>query len=297
LHSATLDLSAFVLFSSIAGTLGTPGQANYAAASTALDALACQRAIAGLPATSIAWGYWKQRSGLTSHLNHVDRNRLRRQGISPLSTDDALALLDQALATPLPTVVAAALDPGDIRRDNGAISPMLASPASASRRHTTNASIPNPATVLTPTVLTPTVLTTLNPAQQRRYLRDLVRTHLATVLALTDPGEIEPSTPFKDLGIDSLTTVELRNRIARATGFHLTEAALFDHSSLDALTQHLHTLLPPATGDTPNDRPGTPGIAPPSQDTSDYESISDEELFAHLDSRLDSNSASGRVDI
>jgi acyl transferase domain-containing protein/NADPH:quinone reductase-like Zn-dependent oxidoreductase/aryl carrier-like protein len=275
-HSAALDLSAFVLFSSIAGTLGTPGQANYAAANTALDALACQRGIAGLPATSVAWGYWKQPSGLTGHLNHADQNRLRRYGISPLSTDDALALLDQALTTPLPAVVAAALDLRDISRDHGAIPPVLTSLASASPRQTASATIPGPATVPA----------TLNPAQQRRHLRDLIRTHLATVLALADPGDIEPSTPFRDLGIDSLTIVELRNRIARATGLRLTEAALFDHPTLDALTQHLHALLLPATGNAPDDHPGTPGITSLSQDNGDYESISDEELFTHLDAKL-----------
>jgi acyl transferase domain-containing protein/NADPH:quinone reductase-like Zn-dependent oxidoreductase/acyl carrier protein len=275
-HSTALDLSAFVLFSSIAGTLGTPGQANYAAANAALDALACQRGIAGLPATSIAWGYWKQPSGLTSHLKHADQDRLRRYGISPLSTDDALALLDQALITPLPTVVAAALDPSDISRDHGAIPPILTSLASASPRHSVKAAIPNPATVLT----------TLNPAQQRRDLRDLIRTHLAAVLTLSDAGDIEPSTPFRDLGFDSLTIVELRNRINTATGFHLTEATFFDHPTLDELTRHLHTLLPPAAGDTSDDHLG---ITPLPPDNTDYESISDEQLFTRLDARLGIN--------
>jgi acyl transferase domain-containing protein/NADPH:quinone reductase-like Zn-dependent oxidoreductase/acyl carrier protein len=275
-HSAQLDLSAFILFSSVAGTLGTPGQAGYAAANAALDALACQRGIAGLPATSIAWGYWKQPSGLTNHLNDADQNRLRRHGISPLTTDDALGLLDQALTTPLPNVVAAALDLGAISRAHGAIPAILTSLESAPARRTTAAAIPNPATVIS----------TLSPAQQRRHLRDLIRVHLAAVLGLTDPGEIEPATPFTDLGIDSLTIVELRNRIATATGFRISEGTLFDHPTLDALTQYLCTLQPSVSGDTSDDHSHTPGIPLISQDDDSYESISDDELFTRLDAQL-----------
>ncbi|NEY36848.1 SDR family NAD(P)-dependent oxidoreductase, partial [Streptomyces sp. PRKS01-65] len=106
LHELTahLDLSAFVLFSSAAGILGSPGQGNYAAANAALDALAHQRHVAGLPALSLAWGLWEEASGMTGHLDTGDRQRITRSGLHPLTTPDALALLDAALTTGRPAL-------------------------------------------------------------------------------------------------------------------------------------------------------------------------------------------------
>ncbi|MGW1143207.1 beta-ketoacyl reductase, partial [Streptomyces zhihengii] len=100
LHLLTrgLDLSAFVLFSSVTGIIGTPGQANYAAANAFLDGLAAHRHASGLPATSLAWGYWEVATGMTGHLSGADVSRMARTGLEPLPTDEALDLLDEALA-------------------------------------------------------------------------------------------------------------------------------------------------------------------------------------------------------
>ncbi|MGC3004952.1 beta-ketoacyl reductase, partial [Streptomyces sp. G35A] len=108
LHDATahLDPAAFVLFSSAAGTFGAPGQANYAAANAFLDGLAAHRHALGLPAISVAWGLWDGDSGMTSRLSATDRGRLARGGLRPLATDDALALLDDALTGTDPAVIA-----------------------------------------------------------------------------------------------------------------------------------------------------------------------------------------------
>ena len=113
LHELTqdLDLSAFVMFSSMAGIVGTPGQANYAAANSFLDGLAAYRRARGLPGSSVAWGLWEQASGMTQHLSDRDKARMSRIGLAPISTEQALRLFDTAMLTDRPVLVATRLDP------------------------------------------------------------------------------------------------------------------------------------------------------------------------------------------
>src|SRR5205807_4532121 len=112
LHELThdLNLDAFVLFSSVAGTIGGPGQANYAAANAFLDALATHRQANGLPATSLAWGYWQQASAMTKNLDDRDLARISRGGIAPMSIEHALDLFDTAITIDHATVVAVRFD-------------------------------------------------------------------------------------------------------------------------------------------------------------------------------------------
>ena len=95
LHELTRDmnLDAFVLFSSLVGVMGAPGQANYSAANTFLDGLAAHRRAQGLPAVSVAWGTWERATGLTEHLRELDVARMRRSGIAPISNEEGLELL------------------------------------------------------------------------------------------------------------------------------------------------------------------------------------------------------------
>ena len=129
LHHLTenLDLSAFILFSSIAATLGSPGQANYAAANAFLDALATHRHSHGLPGTALAWGLWAQDSGMTSQLSQADKARLNRTGVLPLTSQQGLALLDATRTTEHATVVPARLDMASLRAQasSGTLSPLL----------------------------------------------------------------------------------------------------------------------------------------------------------------------------
>ena len=117
LHELTrdADLAEFVLFSSVAGTLGSAGQANYAAANTYLDSLAVHRRAHGLPATSLAWGLWDQASGMTGHLDRADLSRVSRAHVTALSTNEALPLFDAALRSSRPLVVPARLDTTTLR--------------------------------------------------------------------------------------------------------------------------------------------------------------------------------------
>ena len=234
-----LDLAMFVLFSSMAGTLGSPGQANYAAANTAMDAIAIQRQLAGLPAQSLAWGFWQSASGMTAHLAGVDRERLGRSGMRPMPDELGLALFDAALCDGGATLATAALN---LRVNGGEVSPLLRGLAAPARRVAIgalstgkDASLANKLAGL--------------PAQERiALLTTLVRAHAATVLGHADAEAIGRDRPFKELGIDSLTAVELRNRLSSETGVRLATTVVFQYPSPVELAGYLATLFEPGSG-------------------------------------------------
>jgi len=220
-----------VLFSGAAGLLGNPGQANYAAANAFTDALAQHRRALGLPATSLAWGLWDQASGLTGHLTPADRERLARGGLHPLGTGQALALLDAALADPEPLLVPARITV----RDAAAAHPLLTAlaPRTAARAETSGAGDFSER------------LARLSEIQRHDHALTVVRTHVAAVLGHADPEAVSPQAPFKDLGFDSLTALELRNQLTRGTGVRLPATVIFDHPTPDALTRFLLARLLP----------------------------------------------------
>ncbi|ONI87638.1 polyketide synthase [Saccharothrix sp. ALI-22-I] len=239
--TADLDLSAFVLYSSVAGLLGTAGQANYAAANTWLDGLAVHRRALGLPGTSLAWGLWAQASGLSGHLADVDLRRLARSGLEPLATAEAMALFDAALALPEPVVAVTRLDPAALRA-LGDEQPVLL-------RGLVRVRAPAAGTEATGTE--PALrLAGLDRGGRQRVLTDLVRSEVAAVLGHTAAGAVDTERAFQELGFDSLTAVELRNRLAAATGLRLPTTLVFDHPSPAALAVHLHDLL--AVADEPD---------------------------------------------
>jgi NAD(P)-dependent dehydrogenase (short-subunit alcohol dehydrogenase family) len=209
LHELTAgaELSHFVLFSSAAGILGSPGQGGYAAANAFLDALAQRRHAEGLPATSIAWGLWQRPTGMTSHLGEADLARMGRMGLAPLSDEQGLALLDRALGAAEPLLLAG-LAGVPARRESA--------PASIAER-----------------------LAALAPAEREAELLALVRAEAAGVLGHASPEEVAPDSAFKDLGLDSLAAVELRNRLRAATGLRLEATLAFDHPIVAELADFL----------------------------------------------------------
>ncbi|MEU5693431.1 SDR family NAD(P)-dependent oxidoreductase [Actinosynnema sp. NPDC020468] len=233
LHELTGDLTAFVLFSSVAGVLGTPGQADYAAANAALDALAERRRRAGLPAVSLAWGWWQDASGLTGHLGDTDRTRLARGGLRPMSTREALALFDAGVRAPHAVVVPAAF--------TGANPLARKVTRRSARENTTLAGR----------------LTGLSAAAQEVVLLDVVRTSAAAVLGHGADDRVGARKSFKDLGFDSLTALELRNRLAAATGLRLPATLVFDHPSPEALAAHLRDRVHGQDGPAPTALTGT----------------------------------------
>ncbi|RDG38101.1 type I polyketide synthase, partial [Streptomyces corynorhini] len=229
LHQATAAAhhpAVFLLFSSVAGTFGALGQANYAAANAFLDGLAALRHSLGLPAASVAWGLWNDDSGMTAGLSRADRGRMARGGMRPLATEDALALLDDALATTDPAVIALATGSGRA----GVRSMLRPAPATARRR----------AAAAAAEVSVPSLLAGRTPEEGRALLLGLVRDLGATVLGHASADEVEPDRLFTEQGFDSLTVVELRNHLATATGLKLTPTLLFDHATPEALAAHLH---------------------------------------------------------
>ncbi|BBC67173.1 hypothetical protein MMRN_40690 [Mycobacterium marinum] len=234
LHQLTahIDLDAFVMFSAAAAVLGAPGLANYAAANAFLDALAHHRHHHGLPATSLAWGYW-QTPGIAAHLDTVNQARFTRNLI-PITTEHGLALFDAALVSRQPHLVPAPLNTRTLARHaRQGVLPAILSALTNMRRHATIGS----AETLTAQLATQT------PEQQLATLTRLVTTATAAVLAHPDPATLEPDLPFKDLGIDSLTALELRNTLTRDTGASLPATLVFDHPTPSAIAQYLNIQL------------------------------------------------------
>jgi len=246
LHELTqdLDLSAFVVFSSMAGIVGTPGQGNYAAANSFLDGLMAYRRDHGLPGLSMAWGFWEQASAMTQHLGDRDRARMSRFGLAPLSSEEAVELFDSAMVADRGVVVAARLDTRAITDINTDLPPLFS--RLASRR--TGRVIADTTTVST-TGLTKR-LHGLSAEQRHRELVDLVCRNAATVMGRSGAADIDAHRAFQDLGFDSLTAVELRNRLKPATGLTLSATLVFDYPTPTALAEHLNARL--TTANQPN---------------------------------------------
>ncbi|SBT94598.1 Acyl transferase domain-containing protein [Streptomyces sp. DI166] len=242
LHTLTrdLDLTAFVLFSSTASVLGGPGQANYAAANAFLDALAHHRRAQGLPATSVAWGLWAETSGMTGRLDRTDLDRITRSGLAPLATPDALGLLDTAGASDDALLVAVEIAMTTLRRNarTGMVPPVLSGIVPTPPRRT-SARTTGDAPTLTQQ------LAGRSPKERLAHLQELVRGHVTEVLAHGSTTTLDTDRDFADLGFDSLTAVELRNRLSAVTGLRLPTGLVFDYPSPSALAAHLDSLLAP----------------------------------------------------
>ncbi len=231
LHELTAgaDLEAFVLFSSIAASFGSPGQANYAAANSFLDALAFRRRAEGLPATAIAWGLWQRESGMTAGLGQADLARVRRSGIAQISDEHGLRLFDAAVRAAPAQTLALALNRAHLRARAAAgdLAPLFSGLVDSGGRR--RAGLGSLATKLA-----------AQPESERQgAVLEAVRAEVAAVLGHGSAGAIDPELAFKDLGFDSLAAVELRNRLAATTGLSLQPTIVFDYPSPAALAGHL----------------------------------------------------------
>ncbi|MFE5792308.1 SDR family NAD(P)-dependent oxidoreductase [Streptomyces sp. NPDC056503] len=252
LHELTrdLDLSAFVLFSSAAGVFGNPGQANYAAANASLDAIAQYRRSLGLPAVSLAWGMWEESSDMTAHLGEGEHGRHERAGATALTSPEGLALFDAALADGTAALVPARLDLAAVNASSGPVPPLLRGLVRASvRRAAAAATAGDRAGSVSPAER----LAGLAKRARDRELLDIVRENTAIVFGHATSDMVEAGRTFKAIGIDSLTALELRNRVAAATGLRLSPTVVFDYPTPAALAAHLQEQF--GTGDGNEDEP------------------------------------------
>jgi acyl transferase domain-containing protein/thioesterase domain-containing protein/acyl carrier protein len=230
LHELTreMEVPQFLLFSSVASLLGGPAQANYAAANAFLDALAAHRRANGLPATSLAWGGWLQETSLLDALADVDRKRLERSGFVPFSAEQGVEMFDAAragedsLLAPVGLDLAALRDQAAIGVLPAPLRDLVGPPGGDGGEGDLRER-----------------LRSMPPAERQAAVLDLVLTEAATVLGFGSGAEIGAELLLPELGLDSLGTVELRNRVAAATGVGVTMQALSDNPTLAAVASYI----------------------------------------------------------
>ncbi|MEW2574595.1 type I polyketide synthase, partial [Streptomyces sp. NPDC047070] len=244
LHELTreMDLSAFVLFSSVAGVLGGPGQGNYAAANAFLDGLATHRRAQGLAAQSLAWGLWATEAGMGGELVEGDRDRLNRAGMVGLTSDQGIDLFDVASGSTAPVLVPVNLDARTLEANE--LPPLLRGLVrGASTRRAVSEHDAGGADALRHQ------LVGLSADERHEALLTLVRTHAAAVLGHAGPEAVEAERAFKDLGFDSLGAVEFRNTLNSVTGLRLPPTLIFDYPNARVLAEHLVDEVAPDEGD------------------------------------------------
>ncbi|MET1072572.1 MAG: type I polyketide synthase [Umezawaea sp.] len=231
LHELAGDVGAFVVFSSASGTLGGPGMGGYAAANAFLDTFIRHRRAAGFPGLSLAWGLWARTGGMAGRLGTADLDRMGRAGVAPMSEADGLALFDAACRAHNGVVLPMRLDQ-DVLREPGEDLPWLlrghvrGKPRRAEAGRADDAGFAQR-------------LAGLPPVDRESLLLDLVRRQAAAVLGHDGAQAVAPDQAFKELGFDSLTGVDLRNRLAAATGERLPATLVFDHPTPRALATRL----------------------------------------------------------
>ncbi|TWF82533.1 type I polyketide synthase [Kitasatospora viridis] len=249
LHELTRerDLSAFVLFSSVSGVLGRAGQGNYAAANSFLDALARQRAAAGLPAVSLAWGRWGHEAGMAAQLaDGTGRAAGSGEVVRAFTTAQGLALFDVALRSGDPVLVPVLLDRAALRTAAHLPPPLRGLVPRGPAEQSSDAAAPG---------AWRTLLTGLPAERRGPALAELLRGEVASVLGYTGAQELPTGRNLAELGFDSLTAVQLRNRLGTALRLRLPAAVAFEHPAIEGLARHLLDLLEDLPEDAPEDSP------------------------------------------
>ncbi|MDG9706645.1 type I polyketide synthase [Streptomyces sp. DH10] len=249
LHELTRDmgLSAFVLFSSVSGLLGRPGQGNYAAANSFLDALAHRRAADGLPALSLAWGPWEHTGGMAA--GQPPQRPQSRDVLVPLSTPQGMVLFDAGLRSTEPVLAPILLDRAALRSGAGHLPPPLRGlvrqhrpPAATTASGGSSGSPGSPGQMLEPGAWRKR-LAAMPPGEREAALVELLRADVAAVLGYPHADALPAGKSLADLGFDSLTAVQIRNRLSMALKLRLSAAVVFEHRTAEELARHVLGLL------------------------------------------------------
>jgi acyl carrier protein len=214
--------------------LGSPGQGNYAAASSFLDALAVHRRARGFAGTSLAWGYWKQTTELTSGLSETDLARMTRAGVLALDSQEGLALFQAAIARAQPLAIAVRLDIAALRAQSpaGRVPSLMRNLIrNRVRRKDSNRSSLEAR------------LASTSESERENVMLEVLRAEVAVVLGYISPQAIDAQRTFKELGFDSLAAVELRNGLNTVTGLHLPATLIFDYPTPVTLANRLLELV------------------------------------------------------
>ncbi|HKS43501.1 MAG TPA: beta-ketoacyl reductase, partial [Amycolatopsis sp.] len=216
---------------------------NYAAANAYLDAAAQHwNSHTNTPTTALAWGYWAQTSTLTHHLNETDQNRIARGGVRPLSEKDGMALFDAALRSTEAALVPMHLDTSAVRTADGGVPAIMRGLVRPARRTAEVATASAESWARS--------LDGVTAAEREHAVLDLVLSGVAAVLGHETGEALDGETAFKELGFDSLTAVELRNRLTKVTGLRLPATVVFDYPKPAVLAGHLITELFPGNGES-----------------------------------------------
>ena len=255
----------FVLFSSISGLTGSRWLAHYTATSTFLDTFAFARRAAGLPATTVNWGYWKS---LADSQSEQERQVTIDSGLMPMPDETAISALPWVLGADAPvrsTVVAADW-------------PLL---AAAYRTRAALHIVDELLEVETGAAADDVGLTEFRqalgesePSERRQFLLDHVTAQVAAAMGLASPQLVDPSEGFFQAGMDSLMSVTLQRSLSESLGEKLSSAVVFDYPTAEALTDHLATLLPEV------------GEVDDEDDEDEYDDLSDDELLQQLSQKL-----------
>jgi epothilone polyketide synthase D len=229
------DLDVFVLFSSIAGTLGSAGQGGYAAANACLDALAARRRASGLAGQSLAWGPWmdasSQASGMAARLDGAQQARLKKSGLGAIDPVQGMALMAAALERSEAQLVLTPLELGVLRRRFGeTVPPLWRELVRVTRRATARGAWKDE-------------LALLSEKDREAAVLAMVRGEVARVLSLPGGDAVDPDRPLNELGLDSLMAVELRNALGRRAGASLSATLAFDHPTAAAIAKLIRAKL------------------------------------------------------
>jgi len=277
LHESTqaLALDYFVCFSSVAALMGSPGQANYAAANAFMDAFVAYRQSLGLSGLSINWGPWSQ-SGMAAALQSRDQARWAAQGVSLIEPEQGLTLLGQLMASTAPQ---AAVLPIDWSRYLAQIPTGLNLSVLSQLAESAALAETTPPWIRLELEQAP-------PEERKALLMQQLQALLAKVLGLETPELVQPRERLFDLGLDSLMAVELKSRLESGLGRSLRSTLIFDYPTLEALAGYLSTevLFP----DTPDiSEPEEPPSESTQVDLENLEELSEDEAEALLLAELD----------